>query len=355
MAAGFGMLSYQAGYFLPVFLCASSLPLFLGPTKVPHRWRALGIYAFILMFAALTAAPPLLKILTTVNWESSRPATLLISKASLPNLADSYGVPRTSDADIVAHHITQSAKLLWSGSDAWSQYGARYPLVDPILGATLVLIPIALLIGNRVVAWISITWITSYLVLGVLLIGSPPTYHRISTIVIFAALVAATVVDWISPKRLKPLALIGLCLASAYCNLNYYFITYPKQRQPEFSSVVARILTPYRGTHEIVDASNAGYVTPEQKARGAIQYHTELLGAELQGAKVLEILSKNDMWTLGGAQAPKVLLITRTKTISELGVHPPSGYTVRSIWEDRTVGAPEPVSLTMVELEKDRG
>jgi len=355
LAAGFGMLSYQAGYFLPAFLCVSSLPLFVGPTKVSNRWRGLGAYAFICLLAALIQAPSHLKILRTINWEGSRPATLLISKAGLPHLANNYGIPQTPESDVILHHITKSATLLWNGSDAWAQYGATYPVVDPFIGAALALIPLALLFGNRLVAWVSLTWIVSYLVLGVLLVGTPPTYHRISTIVIFAALGAATVVDWIFPKRLKSLALTLFCLASAYCNLNYYFNVYPKQRRPEFSSVVARILTPYKGTHEIVDASYAGLLTPEQRAGGAAVYHNALIRAELRGAKIIEIINKEDMWPLGGAQSPKVLLITRSKTIAELGVHPPSGYKILAIWEDNSVGAPEPVSLTIVELQKEPG
>jgi hypothetical protein len=352
LATGFGMISYQAGYFLPVFLCASSLPLVIGATKGANRWRAVGIYCFICLLGALVASPPLLKILTTVSWGDSRPATLLISKESLPNLANTYGIPRTPTSDVVAHHVTKSVTLLWNGADAWSQYGARYPLVDPVTGAALVLLPLALLFGNRVVAWLSLTWIVGYLVMGVLLVGTPPTYHRISTIVIFAALAAATMVDWIAPKRLKSLALTAFCVASAYCNLNFYFNTYPKQRLPEFSSVIARIMAPFKDTHEIVDASSAGIVTPEQKSRGALVYHNELLGADLPGAKIVEVLNKNETWTLGEARGSKILVIARTEAITEMGVHPPSGYTVGKMWEDRSIGAPEPVSLTIVELVK---
>jgi hypothetical protein len=45
-------------------------------------------------------------------------------------------------------------------------------------------------------------------------------------------------------------------------------------------------------------------------------------------------------------------VIARTEAITEMGVHPPSGYTVGKMWEDRSIGAPEPVSLTIVELVK---
>lgn len=353
LATGFGMISYQAGYFLPVFLCASSLPFFIGATKVSNTRRAVGVYCFICLLGCLVAAPPLIKVLTTVNWGSSRPATLLISKESLPNLANTYGISQTPISNVVAHHITKSATVLWNGSDAWAQYGARYPLVDPFVGTALALLPFALLFGHRIVSWLAITWTAAYLVLGVLLIRSPPTYHRISTIVVFTALAAATIVDWISPKRFKGLALTAFCIASAYCNLNYYFNTYPKQRLPEFSSVVARILSPYKTTHTVVDASWAGLVTPEQKARGALVFHNELLGAELPGAQIIEVLHKGDIWTLGGAHGSSILLVARTEAISEIGVHPPTGYTVGKMWEDHSAGAPQPVSLTVVELVRE--
>ena len=353
IATAFGMISYQAGYFLPVFLCASSLPFFIGTTKVSNRLRALGICLFIGIFAALIAAPPLIKILTTVNWGESRPATLLITKEKIPNLANTYGIPRTPESDVIAHHLTKSATLLWDGVDAWSQYGAQYPLVDPFVGAVLFLLPIALLFGNRVVSWISLTWIVSYLVLGVVLVATPPTYHRISTVVIFAALAAATIVDWVSPRKLKPIALAALCLASAYCNLNYYFNEYRKKRLPEFSPVIARIMSEYKDTHQIVDASHAGIVTPERKAKGDLVYHNFLLDNELPGIKVIEILNKRDTWTLGGSQAAKVLVVIRTETLSEIGVYPPAGYSVRKTWEDTSAKAPVPVPLTIVELVKE--
>lgn len=353
IATGFGMISYQAGYFLPVLLYASSFPFFIGTTKVSNRLRALGIYLFIGIFAALIAAPPLIKILTTVSWDNSRPAALLISREKLPELANAYDIPPTPEFRVVAHHAAKSVTVLWDGVDAWSIYGAQYPLVDPFVGAALFLLPIALLFGNRVVSWISLTWIVSYLVLGVLLVATSPTYHRISTVVIFAALAAATIVDWISPRRFKPIALTAFCVASAYCNLNYYFNEYPKKRLPELSSVIARIMSEYKNTHQIVDASHAGIITPEAKTEGALVYHAALLQNELPGVAIIELLNKGDTWTLGGTQATKVLLVTRSETLSEIGVHPPAGYSVRKTWEDTSAKVPLPVRLTMVELVKE--
>ena len=189
--------------------------------------------------------------------------------------------------------------------------------------------------------------------LGVVLVATPPTYHRISTVVIFAALAAATIVDWVSPRKLKPIALAALCLASAYCNLNYYFNEYRKKRLPEFSPVIARIMSEYKDTHQIVDASHAGIVTPERKAKGDLVYHNFLLDNELPGIKVIEILNKRDTWTLGGSQAAKVLVVIRTETLSEIGVYPPAGYSVRKTWEDTSAKAPVPVPLTIVELVKE--
>jgi hypothetical protein len=243
--------------------------------------------------------------------------------------------------------------VLWSGKDAWAQYGARYPLIDPVLGAAIVLLPLALIFGNRVLAWMSLTWMVAYLIIGVLLVATPPTYHRISTIVVFAALGGAAMVDWITPKRLKIIALVAFSLGSAFCNLNYYFSVYPTQRRPEFSSVLTRIIAPYKSTHNIVDASHAGLVTPEQQARGALVYHHELFKFELAGALITEILDENKVWTLGEINSPKVLLVVRSNTISKIGEHPPLGYRINRKWEDRSIGAPRTQWITVVELDRE--
>lgn len=352
---GFGMISYQAGYFLPVLLCLSSIPFFIGRTKVADRWRAFRCYVFILVCGGLIAASPFIKIFGSVSWGSSRPATLLISAEKIPNLANTYGIPRTPVSDVWLHHLTQTFGVLWTGVDGWAQYGARYPLVDPIIGAVLVLLPFMLLFGNRVVGWMSLTWMLAYVVLGVVIIATPPTYHRVSTVVIFAALAAATLVDSLSPRMLKSVALTALCVGSAYCNLEYYFIKYPQRRLPELSSVIARVICPYKNTHDIIDASHAGFVTPEQQKKGAIVFHESLLVADCRGAQVHQVLHKEEIWNLPGAQRSKVLVVATSSTIKELGIHPPAGYSVQTTWEDSSIGAPGPVSLTMVELIKNPG
>ena len=352
VALGFGVMSYQAGYFFPILLWISSLPLFLWNTKITDKRKAFGVYSVISFIGILIASPPLLRIMSMVNWGGSRPATLLISESKLPNLANTYGIPRTPISDVLIHHIKQSATVLWNGSDAWAQYGARYPLVDGFIGAAILLLPFALLFGNRIVAWMSLSWITSYLVIGVLLVGTPPTYHRISTVVIFAALGAATIVDWIAPKRFKFLVLTIFCLASGYCNLKYYFYTYPTQRLPHFSSVVTRIMSPYKNSHTIIDASHAGVIPPEQKNTGTLVYHHELLKAELRGAKIIEILDLDDIWNIQDSMGSAILIVCRSEQVDQIGVRPPPSYTIVNSWKDDSTGAPQRVSLSVFELTK---
>ncbi len=341
---GFGVMSYQAAYIFPAAMITSILPFFIGPSKVEDRRRAFTACLFILIFGALIAAPPFLLILKNVPWEDSRVAALLINPTALKAIEGASVVTKTAPLEGLLTHMSNAFGVFWWGQDGHPLYGARYPLLDPIVGALFILTPL-LFFRMPVTAWICAVWIIGYILIGLVLCIGEVTYHRVLTSIGFASLAVTALVDSFLPRRISSLGLGALCLASAYLNLDWYFRSYPKLVGVTATTGIATIVCPFAKTHTIVDA------TGPNGGQWGYEYHSAL-DAECGPLKYQGVTNASELWNVVGTLRGNVLVITRTSALAQIGEVAPTNYTIIRKWKDDRISTPENISLSVFDLSE---
>jgi hypothetical protein len=342
MSFGFGVMSYQAAYIFPAAMITSILPFFIGPAKVKDTRRALAACIFILVFGAMIAAPPFLLILKNVPWESSRVAALLITPKALTTMEGARIPTETFPLAAFRAHVANAFGIFWWGQDGHPLYGARYPLVDPAVGALLFLAPL-LFFRRPVTAWICSVWIVGYVTIGLVLCIGEVTYHRVLTSIGFVALAVTALVDSFLPRRAANLALGALCLLSAYLNLNWYFRSYPQSIGLSATSGLATTICPFSKTHTIVDA------TGPNGGPWGFEYHSAL-DAECGPLTYKAVTNTSELWNVVGTLRGKVLVITRTPVVAQIGEAIPADFVTVKKWRDDRISNPEKISLSVFDL-----
>jgi hypothetical protein len=191
------------------------------------------------------------------------PTISLLRADGFVQLRDSYGADGVRDA--VVEHVSRTLSIFNFGGDYFKAYGADRALHDPV-SAALTPAAYALLLWklSSPVGWVSIVFSGAYLIGGVLLCASPPTYHRTLVVLLFSCLgVAWTVAGLarlVAPRprtRRYFTAAIALAVvaASAWFNLHYYFRELPRTRLTDAGFELGNVICRYAGTHTVIDAT----------------------------------------------------------------------------------------------------
>ena len=343
----FGMMSYQAGYILPIALVASMLPYVTFAPDRSVRLKVIKVTVSVVVIGLLIACPPYLEIWNRFGSSSAgRNADLFLSSHKLAELGKWYLMPTATPTEVFIFHAKVAARMLWNGWDSMPIYGVYFGLVDSNVTYLLWLAPLFLLRSRRV-GWMCFVWIVGYITFGCVLCATAITYHRILTVVPFACLAAAAIIDAALPRWAAVVGLIVLCCLSANSNLNYYFTIYPKQRPPAYQMVMAHNLKQYGSSYVLVDASRPDTLSFPDAERLVNFYRFETKIKD-----IIRVSKPSDIWKLGETKAEKVILVTSSNRLSAAGILPSSGYSIKNMWQHEARLGDGPLLLNFFELQK---
>ncbi|HEV8232701.1 MAG TPA: glycosyltransferase family 39 protein [Thermoanaerobaculia bacterium] len=355
IALAIGAVTYIPTEILPALVVIT----LLGWAIVLH-WptrRVLPVVAFLAAVVALTCAPvvaTILRISPEIAFQRI-PAISLLRPEGLRLLTSSYQAGSAGEA--IGEHVLRTIGIFNFGSDYFKAYGAHRALHDAVT-ATLTPVAYALLLSrlSSPVGWLSIVFTGAYLTGGVLFCASPPTYHRISVVLLFSCLaVAWTLVGlarvlagevrgraWRWVPAAAVLAVVG---ASAWSNLHDYFREEPQIGRLEAGLGVGRLICRYAPTHTVIDATA---LDGHEYAPAYNQY----LQLECPGAKRLRVEAAARLWAFPDmTDAARVALIVPTVAES---ANPgrPRGYRLVRRSVDRSIRSPADLSLSVLEFER---
>jgi 4-amino-4-deoxy-L-arabinose transferase-like glycosyltransferase len=348
--AGIAMALGAVTYLPTVLLPALGLLALAGWAIVLH-WpgrRILGPALFLAALTVLVVAPIGLTIARISPEDAFQriPSIALLRAEGPAILADAY--QSASHRGAIAEHVLRTLGVFQFGSDWFHAYGAHRSLLDPITAA-LAPIAFALLLArlSTPLGWVVVLFVGAYLTGGVLLLSTPPTYHRIAVVVLFACLVEGWALiglaRWSMERgmlRWTAGALAGaVVLGSAWLSLHHYFCEEPRIRRIDAGMGVGRWICRYARTHTVIDATGvaddrfAGLECPEARP----------LRSEADADR-LEALLESER------PARAVVILPASVEIGETGPSRSYRLTRRSV--DRSIGYPAELPLSILELER---
>lgn len=339
-----GSMTYIATLILPVLAL-----LTLAGWAILLHWpgrRTLPAVAFLAAIVVLAVAPMAITVsrLSPEIAFQRIPAIALLLPEGPAILADSYQVESVRGA--IAEHVLRTVGVFNFGSDWFHAYGTRRSLLDP-LTAALAPIGFALLLVrfSSVLGWVVILFVGAYLAGGALLLSTPPTYHRIAVVVLFACLVVgwalAGLARWWMEQgapRWKPAVLAGIVVVgSAWQNLNHYFREESEIRGVDAGMVVGRWICRYASTHTVIDTTGSSddrYMRLECPEARPIRLEANRLEAFLESAR-----------------PAKAVVILPTSVEASQAARPGNYRLVRRSL-DRSISYPAGLPLSIIEFER---
>ena len=351
VALGIGASTYVATEVLPFVVAL----VFVGWAMTFHwpRRRVLAVLGFCALVALLTCAPmaaTVVRISPEIAYQRV-PSISLLQPDGLAQLTRAYGAASSREA--VVEHVVRTLSIFNFGSDHFAAYLADRGLADAVTAALLpAAYAVALAMLSAPVAWASVVFTGAYLTGAVLLTASPPTYHRISVVLLFSSLAVAWLVVGmgrvIAARLRAPLVVPALAVAvagaSAFLNLHYYFAGFPRTTSSDAGFVLGNLICRYAPTHTIVDATKLD-------RNEYVSTFNRYPDFECPEAKRVRIESSEKLWDLVElTSAPRVVLIVPTAV--EAG-HPgsPGGYRLARRSVDASIRLPAPMPLTVLEYE----
>lgn len=346
---GISTLSYQSSLLLPPLVVLTVLG---WGAIVRAGWRALAVSTvFIGLVAVLVMGPILRGALADPESTASRPSTLFIfSEANLQELGDHR-------VAAILNHAQRTLTMFNSGTDGLGNYGAQRPLVDEVTGA-LVPLAAALLLARLATpgGWVLAVWWFTYWFVTVFLAYHQPSFHRITTALVFVALavgsastqLVATIRDGFRlPSSTVAIGSLAIAAAAVLANANFYFRQYPTDRGMWHTMGLAWIECSYVSTHVVLEATmldGEEMIPLDNKAR-------PLLCPGWEKA-IIHVERLADLWEVDRfTQAENAVLITPAAIAREHPGHP-RGYRVVRYKVDDRIGAPARIPLAVIELRR---
>jgi 4-amino-4-deoxy-L-arabinose transferase-like glycosyltransferase len=347
---GIATLTYQSSLlFAPLFVVTV-----LGWAAIVRPgWRAFLLSTcFIGVVAILVMGPVLRGALAHAETTASRPSTLfLFSEANLKELGENR-------AAAIADHALRTVTMFNRGADGFGLYGALRPLVDAVTGALVPLAAALLLVRIATpAAWMCSAWWFTYLFVTVFLANHQPSFHRITTALVFVAFAVASASTQLLAAmrdgfrlgpRSVPVGSLAIAALAIFANADFYFRQYPTDRGMWHTMGLAWIECAYVSSHVVIEATaldGSEYVPIDNKAR-------PLLCPGWEKA-IIRITSVADLWDIERfTQADDVVLITPAAVAREHPGHPRGYRVVRYVVDDR-IGAPERLPLAVIELRRE--
>jgi 4-amino-4-deoxy-L-arabinose transferase-like glycosyltransferase len=347
-AAGIAM-ALGAVTYIPTLILPALVLLTLAGWAIVLDWprrRAFTIAAFLAAIVLLVVAPiaiTIAKISPEIALERI-PAIALLRPEGPAILAGSYRAESVRSA--IVEHGLRTVGLFNFGTDWFHAYGAHRSLLDP-LTAALAPIAFALVLArlSSALGWVVTLFVAAYLAGGVFLLSTPPTYHRIAVVVLFACLAVGWALAGLA-RGLKengvrgwtPAVLAGVVVAgSAWLNLDQYFRKEPRIRRLDAAMGVGKLICRYASTHTVIDATG---FSDDRYARLDCP---EARPTHLEVSRLEAFLE---------SERPPRAVVILPATV-ETGEATRSGsYRLIRKSLDRSIGYPEEVALSILELDR---
>jgi len=317
--------------------------------------RVLPVVGFLVAVVALTCAPmvaTILRISPEIAFQRI-PAISLLRPEGLRVLTDSYRAG--SEREAIAEHALRTIGIFNFGWDQFKAYGAHRALHD---AATAALVPVAfaLLLWrlSTPLGWLCAVFTGAYLAGGVLFCASPPTYHRVSVVLLFSCLAVAWTLVGLTRAveapfpagRWIPAAVtVAVVGASAWLNLHFYFREEPRIFRLDAGMGVGRLICRYAPTRTVFDATvlDGRAYAPAENQYPAI---------ECPAAKRLRIDAAARLWEFPErTDAVRVAVIVPT-AVETANPGSPRGYRLVRRSVDRSVQSPENLAISVLEFER---
>ncbi len=285
---------------------------------------------------------------------ASRPATLfLFSQANLQEMGEDRAAK-------IVDHALRTVTMFNSGGDALGNYAAQRPLVGAVTGALLPL-AVALLLARlgTPAAWLCAVWGFTYVFVTVFLAYHMPSFHRVSTALLFVALAVgsalaqllAVICDGVRlGPRSVPISGLGIAAAAIIANADFYFRQYPAARGMWHTMGLAWIECSYVASHVVLEATSLDgnqYVPVDNKARPLLCHGWE--------DSIIHVTRAAELWEIDRfTQADDVVLIV-PEAVAQAHPGRPRGYRIVRHYVDDRIRAPAPLPLAVIELRRTSG
>lgn len=347
---GIGTQTYYASHIIPAVI---------GLVAVGWWWwsdvgwrKALALTVTVEFISLLLLLPIGVEIIRQNELAAGHPKAIYsISKQNRDELGEKFW-------PMITEHITKCLTIFNTGEDNVANYHAPRSMVDAVTAAAIPLAAALVLVGLRSpIGWTCASWVAPFFVFGVMLTMPPPTFHRLPAAIVFACFGVA----W-AFKRLVTVirrgfglpegAVMAACLvfgvAALASNASFYLGEFRRVRPMVHTMAFTRLVCRYAPTHTVIDATTLD-------GREFIPTFNTFLGFECPAAKRLEVRAAAELWnTATITNDEHVVLIVPEEAVK---AHPgtPSGYRVVREYVDVTSQYPQPLPLSVYELERETG